>query len=142
MRLSPFIIAALLCLAVSAATPVAMAFPVTPHAFCGNVTVNGLPAPDGTPVSATVREGTLNPGEHNPVLTVGGSYGRGGADPLVVGGDIPNGAIIDFYVFGVKTNQTAVFEEGGGPTTVDLSITWKPVAFASKSPEVADELYQ
>ena len=128
MRLSPFIIAALLVLAVSAATPAAMAFPVLPHAFCGDVEVNGVSAPDGTPVSATVSEGTLNPGEQNPVLTVGGSYGKGDALPLLVQGtDIPDGAIVSFYVFGVKTDETAVFRAGGGPTAVNLSIIWEPV---------------
>jgi len=137
MKLSPFIIAALLVLAVSAATPAAMAFPVLPHAFCGDVEVNGVSAPDGTPVSAMVSEGTLNPGEQNPVLTVGGSYGKGDALPLLVQGtDIPDGAIVSFYVFGVKTDQTAIFRAGGGPTVVNLSIIWEPVP-----PEITSVTY-
>ena len=137
MRLSPFVIAALLVLAVSAAAPAAMAFPVLPHAFCGDVEVNGVSAPDGTPVSAKVSEGTLIPGEQNPVATVGGSYGKGGAPPLLVQGtDIPDGAIVSFYVFGVDTGETAVFRAGGGPTTVDISIIWEPVP-----PEITSVAY-
>jgi len=137
MKLSPFIIVALLVLAVSAAVPAAMAFPVLPHAFCGDVEVNGVSAPDGTPISATVSEGTLNTGEQNPVLTVGGSYGKGEALPLLVQGtDIPEGAVVSFYVFGVKTDQTAVFRQGGGPTTVNLSVIWEPVP-----PEITSVTY-
>ena len=137
MRLSPFVIAALLVLAVSAAAPAAMAFPVLPHAFCGDVEVNGVSAPDGTPVSAKVSEGTLIPGEQNPVATTGGSYGKGGALPLLVQGtDIPDGAIVSFYVFGIDTGETAVFRAGGGPTTVNLSIIWEPVP-----PEITSVTY-
>jgi len=134
MRLSPFIIAALLVLAVSAAVPAAMAFPVLPHAFCGDVEVNGVSAPDGTPVSATVSEGTLNTGEQNPVLTVGGSYGKGDTLPLLVQGEIPDGATITFHVNGVSTGTTAVFETGGGPTVVHLSVVTGATPLPTRTP--------
>jgi hypothetical protein len=123
MKLSPFGIVALLILAVAAFVSVASAIPVLPHAFCGDVVVNGAPAPDGTEVSATISEGTLNPGTQNPVTTVGGSFGKGGADLLLVQGEIPDGAIITFHVNGVSTGTTAVFEAGGGPTTVQIPVT-------------------
>jgi hypothetical protein len=54
---------------------------------------------------------------------VGGSFGKGGADLLLVQGEIPNGAIITFHVNGVPTDTTGVFEVGGGPTAIQLSVT-------------------
>ncbi|NQS78867.1 MAG: hypothetical protein HQQ74_09260 [Methanoculleus bourgensis] len=123
MKLSPFGTAVLLILAAAAFVSVVSAIPALPHAFCGDVVVNGAPAPDGTEVSATISEGTLVTGTQNPVTTVGGSFGKGGADLLLVQGEIPNGAIITFHVNGVPTDTTGVFEAGGGPTTIRLSVT-------------------
>ena len=122
MRLSPLGTAALLILAVAAFVSVASAIPVLPHAFCGDVVLNGAPAPDGTEISATVSEGTLVPGTQNPVTTVGGSFGKGSTSPLLVQGEIADGAIITFHVNGVSTGMTSVFEAGGGPTTVQISV--------------------
>ncbi len=139
MRLPSFVIAALLALAIFAIAPAVAAtdFPVIPHAFCGDVKINGASAPDGTAVSATVNEGALKWGTQNPVLTVGGSYGKDDALPLLVQGTgIPNGAIISFYVSGIRADQTAVFKEGAGPTNVDLSITLEP-----DPPEITSVVY-
>ncbi len=123
MQVSRFSIAALLILTVAALVSAVLATPVLlPHAFSGDVVVNGVPAPDGTTVSATVSEGTLAAGPQNPVTTVGGSFGRGDALPLLVQGEIPDGAIVTFHVNGVPTGTTAVFETGGGPTAVHLSV--------------------
>jgi len=122
MRLSPLGTAALLILAVAAFVSVASAIPVLPHAFCGDVVLNGAPAPDGTEISATISEGTLVPGTQNPVTTVGGSFGKGSTSPLLVQGEIADGAIITFHVNGVSTGMTSVFEAGGGPTTIQISV--------------------
>ena len=122
MKLSPLGTAALLILAVAAFVSVASAIPVMPHAFCGDVVVNGAPAPDGTEISATISEGTLVAGTQNPVTTVGGSFGKGSASLLLVQGEITDGASITFHVNGVPTGMTSVFEEGGGPTTVQISV--------------------
>jgi|GEM_PF-6710475 hypothetical protein len=122
MKLSPFGTAALLILAMGALVSVASAIPVLPHAFCGDVVVNGAPAPDGTDVSATINEGTLIAGTQNPVTTVEGSFGKGDAPYLLVQGEIPDGAIVTFQINGVSTGTTAVFEAGGGPTAIQLSV--------------------
>ncbi|KKK56150.1 hypothetical protein LCGC14_3067430, partial [marine sediment metagenome] len=54
------------------ASPV-YAIPTLPHAFYGNVEINGASAPDGSSVSAVVSDGTIV-AVQNPVATVGGSY--------------------------------------------------------------------
>ena len=105
------------------ATPVyANGTPPLPHAFYGNVTINGSPAPDGTQISATVAEGEVLTTSQNPIATVNGNYGIDGLHLLVQGYDL-SGAIT-FYVNGVEVEgATATFEAGGGPTQVDLSVT-------------------
>ena len=111
---------------VGAAPAYAAGPPQLPHAFYGSVLINGAPAASGSSVSATVAGGTVMTNAQNPVATVGGGYGIGGP-PLLVQGDIPNGATITFRV----TNQngtavasvTAIFEAGGGPTRRDLSVS-------------------
>ena len=105
------------------ATP-AYAVPALPHAFYGSVTINGTAAPDGSRVSATVDSGTIV-STQNPVTTVAGSYGIDSSKLLVQGDDL-SGATITFYVNGVSTGQTDTFEAGGGPTTLDLSVTIAP----------------
>lgn len=100
-------------------------FPPFPHSFYGEVTLNGVPAPDGTQVSATVSEGTIVSGFEfqNPVETVNGEYGAGEGVPrlLVQGSEIPKGATITFYVNGVSTEKTYLYESGVS-NRVDLSI--------------------
>lgn len=99
--------------------------PVFPHAFKGDVLVNGNPAPDGYTVSATVSEGVIATGSQNPVTTTDGSYGKDGALFLLVQGDIPTGATIYFYVNGVKASSTAEYEPGN-VDSVDLSVSITP----------------
>jgi len=97
-----------------------------PHAFYGNVLINGAAAPDGTQVSATVDTGeTIS--TQNPVTTVGGSYGVN-SPKLLVQGDIPDGATITFHVTnadGTAVGGTATFSAGGGPDEKNLSVTIK-----------------
>lgn len=105
------------------ASPV-YAVPALPHAFYGSVSVNNAAAADGTQVSATVSDGTISPTQ-NPVFTVGGSYGVD-QPKLLVQGEIPPGAVITFHVTnanGTAVGGTYVFEAGGGPTRVDLSVS-------------------
>ena len=110
----------LVVIMLTSALPV-YAIPALPHAFYGNVEINGVPSPDGTSVSAIASEGTIV-ATQNPVTTVGGGYGES-SPKLLVQGDIPNGATITFYVNGVSTGVTAIFEVGGGPTQLDLAVT-------------------
>jgi len=112
------------------ATP-AYAVPVLPHAFYGSVTINGTAAPDGSRVSATVDSGTIV-STQNPVTTVTGSYGIDSPKLLVQGDDL-SGATITFYVNGVSTGQTATFEAGGGPTTLDLSVPATPPSLSTSA---------
>lgn len=106
------------------------AIPAFPHIFCGDVTINGIPVPDGTRVSADVDQGTIiiDSEAQNPVETVDGSYGKGDGYPLLVQGDIPDGAIITFYVNDMNTGRTAIFRSGDGPSTMDLAINTPPTA--------------
>ncbi len=125
-KTSVFIVVVLLLLLGAAAPALADEIPAFPHAFYGNVTINTAPASYGTQVSATVDTGTVITNEQNPVTTVGGSYGMNSL-PLLVQGDILNGATITFHVNGVKAEgQTATFKAGGGPTLRDLSVTIAP----------------
>ena len=118
-KLAIFIVLAFLL--VLCATPV-YAQPALPHAFYGDVIINGDPAPNGTQISATVAEGDVLTTSQNPVGTVNGNYGIDGLH-LLVQGDGLSGAIT-FYVNGVEAEGvTATFEAGGGPTPRALSVT-------------------
>ena len=112
------------------ATPV-YAVPALPHAFYGSVTINGTAAPDGSRVSATVDSGTII-STQNPVSTVAGSYGVDTPKLLVQGDDL-SGATITFYVNGVSTGQTATFEAGGGPATLDLNVPATPPSLSTSA---------
>ena len=87
--------------------------PPPPQAFYGSVEVNGQPAPVGAQIEARgvgVKTGIVN----NPlVTTVAGRYGgKPLSEPkLGVQGSIEEGALIEFYVNGVK----AECAEPGGP---------------------------
>jgi len=104
-------------------TPVAAAdVPPLPHAFYGDVEIDGSPAPVGTEVEARgtgVETGITG----NPItVTEAGKYGGpGGLDPkLVVQGDIADGTILTFYVDDVAAEPTAEWHSGE-VTELDLS---------------------
>jgi len=92
-----------------AATPVYAAdIPPLPHAFYGDLTINGSPAPASTTVEAG-GEGVTTGIEGNPIVTSQvGKYGS--ADPLgaklVVQGDIAEGETLYFYVDGVPAEPS------------------------------------
>ena len=104
-------------------TPVyAAEIPPLPHAFYGNVLINGEPASIGTQVEAR-GEGVLTGIGGNPITTTEpGKYG--GADPseprLIVQEDIAEETIITFYVNGASTGQTAEWHSG---ETTELNLT-------------------
>ena len=90
------------CLLVFGATPAYASTPPLPHAFYGDLTRNGSPAPSSTQVEAR-GEGVLTGIEGNPITTNEvGKYGGPGAldQKLIVQGDIEEGATITFYVNG------------------------------------------
>jgi len=135
MRKVIFLIA-LTCLLTLCAVPVyADGVPPMPHAFYGNVTINGNPAPTGTRVEAR-GTGVITGVADNPTTTTQtGVYGT--SNPfehrLLVQGNIEEGATITFYVNNTSTGQTAEWHSsevtqlnlaaritvtvgGGGPT--------------------------
>ena len=105
----------------------AMAIPMPPHQFAGNVTIDGKPAPDGTVVSA--RIGGV---EYVREETVNGKYGF--REPFRVPTDDPdtaekeggvNGEVVEFYVNNeLAANATFSF---GGMTNLNLKIGEEPV---------------
>jgi plastocyanin len=95
-----------------------------PHAFYGNVLINGNPAPAGTKVEA---KGTgVKTTAYNPLITtVAGQYGTSGAigDKLIVQGiTLVEGTILTFYVKDVSTGQTIAWHSGY-KTKLDLAVT-------------------
>ena len=96
------------------------AVPPLPHAFYGEVTVNGQAAPVGTIITAEV--GGEDCGTYT--TSTAGKYGNPAPsnDYLIVQGtNIEAGDTIEFYVNGIKADQTATFEAGGGPTELHLT---------------------
>ncbi len=92
------------------------------HAFGGDVTINGSPAPIGTEVKGVAEGVILGSRFGNPRITnVVGKYGQSDANKLVVQG-LQNGDAIKFYVNGVEADQTAVFSSMG-ISTLDLTVT-------------------
>jgi len=117
------VLAMLLAMAVS---PVyADGIPTLPHAFYGEVDINGSPAPEGTSVEARGEGVTTGVGNNPLVTTDEGEYG-GGDDPLapklVVQGSIAEGSVVTFYVNGFSTGQTAQWHSGE-VTEMDLAVT-------------------
>ena len=119
-KIAVFVVAAVLLVLLLPTAVYAQAPPALPDAFQGTVMINGVAAADGTTVSATVSSGTIINNVQNPVATVGGSYGIHSV-PLLVQGDIPNGATITFHVNNSNGTAiaavTAIFAAGGGPNT-------------------------
>jgi hypothetical protein len=96
-----------------------------PHAFYGNVTINGELAPIGTMVEARgqgVRVGISG----NPILTsVVGKYGSEselGVKLIVQGEEIEGNTVIYFYINGHLADQTHVWQTGE-ITQLNLSVT-------------------
>jgi hypothetical protein len=78
--------------------------PPLPHAFYGAVEAAGAPAPVGSQIEARAPEARTGvPGNPAFVLAAGSYGGAGLLDPkLLVQGEIPTDAEIEFYVNGVR----------------------------------------
>ncbi len=99
------------------AVPVYAQLPFTPHAFFGNVTLNGAPAPIGAIVVAKISgvdRGYI-------VVTETGKYGSLSplAPKLIVQGQIL-GSTIEFFVNDVRADQAYPFNSG---ETTELDLT-------------------
>lgn len=125
------LIAVIMIAIVLAGLPVTAADPILPHIFYGNVTINTLPAPAGTEVTAEsggmVRE--------DYTTSIEGFYGSTAlsGNKFEVQGDIENGEVVTFYINGIpaevnKAGTVGPWMSGypfnsGAITNLDLSIT-------------------
>ena len=99
---------------------VALAVPAMPHQFYGIVSFTNGPAPDGLLVEAKVINGVSIVSTESTV-TKNGKYGY---DPLFKVEDnnsTLSGETIEFYVDGIKANETAIFNNGAS-TPLNLTI--------------------
>lgn len=116
MRARTITLAVLVVLSILLAPPAAAfaQIPSLPHYFYGTLKIDNVDASIGTTVEARVA-GVQN-GPFNPITTTqAGRY----SDPeppfsygLLVQGEIVDGATIEFFVNGVKANQTAAWHSG------------------------------
>ncbi|MBI2858141.1 MAG: hypothetical protein HYX90_03585, partial [Chloroflexi bacterium] len=116
MRASTISLTVLAALTMLFASPAAASSqpPSPPDYFYGTLKIDGADAPAGTAIEAKVP-GVLN-GIFNPITT--NQIGRY-SDPeppftygLLVQGDIAEGSTIEFFVNGVKANETAAWHSG------------------------------
>lgn len=92
-------------------TPVAVfaAGPSLPHQFFGLVSFSSGAAPDGLAVSAKINGNAIGNS-----ITSGGNYGYSPNLLFVTDADgINAGETVEFYVGGIKANETHVFANGG-----------------------------
>ena len=98
------------------AVPTVVGDIVLPTSFYGNVTVGGAPASINANVTGVIVGAAGSPGQGFIIVTVAGKYGgSGGFDPkLVIQTDSVNdiGKTIEFYVDGVKAEETATYDSG------------------------------
>ena len=104
------------------------ATPLNPNTFCGDVTLNGVPAPLDTNISALI-DGVL---KGSITVEIAGKYGDfDGLKYLDVSGDdSDDGKTINFMIDGVAAGQTAVWIENAGPRVLDLSAVGTPTGDA------------
>jgi len=109
-------------------TSAAFAYPGTPNAFYGSVTINGQPAPDGAAVDARINGAVVA-----STTVSGGKYGY---DPAFYVADPNNtmpGRTISLFVNGVDSGKSSAFCNGC-VTNLDLSITQQVSAPAPPAP--------
>lgn len=93
--------------------------PQFPHLFYGELHADGAPAPVGTVVEARVNGKVRG----NITTTEVGIYATFDVRPLLVQGDIEDGATIEFYADGAKCNEIGIFQAGGH---TELDLTYSP----------------
>lgn len=106
-----------------------------PHAFYGELMINGALAPIGTIVEAR-GNGVMTGIDGNPIITteVGMYGGPVTFDPkLYIQGNITEGTILTFYVNGVAANETAGWHSGQ-VSELNLSIATMPIVEVKNSP--------
>ncbi|MCK4785990.1 MAG: hypothetical protein KAV87_19695 [Desulfobacteraceae bacterium] len=117
-------------LLISLSTGVAYAFevPKLPHAFYGDILINGSPAPIDTKVEVA-GPGVMTGVSGNPLYTTEiGKYGESealGVKLLAQGGTIEDATTLTFYVNDISTGQTLPFQSGN-ITELDLIIPSAP----------------
>jgi hypothetical protein len=106
--------------------------PSPPCVFYGYVSVGGKPARDGLNVTVVISGTTLNwttqtgDGTYGWPVKGSGSFEIPTQDPNATGRDGGvAGDVIQFYLQGIKTSQTAIFESAG-IYEVDLSVSYMP----------------
>jgi len=111
---------------------VVLAIPGIPHQFYGSVTYNGQAAPDGLSVVSKI-----NGVEVASTTTSEGNYGYSPIFYVDDPNSIRSGQTINFFVNGVDTGQTAVFQNGG-ETQLDLTATGPSVGTTTPSDSGGD----
>lgn len=118
MRAKSILPAIITVILVSLSISIAVAQPPMPPCwFYGTVTIEGLPAQDNLNVTAGIRGTNIT----RTTKTKNGTYGwtKRGSSSFYIPSDDPetphkdggvNDDIIEFYINGVKTNQTTLFE--------------------------------
>lgn len=92
--------------------------PMAPHQFYGTVTINGVPAPDGTVVSAEINGVVVM-----TATTKNGLYGYDTASLLRIEGE--DGDVVSFQINGAAAEESVPFEVGGR-TELNLSAENRP----------------
>jgi hypothetical protein len=89
--------------------PAAVAAPLLPSEFYGDITINGTPAPSGTVINATINGQTVG----SFVTLSSGVYGGSGTFDQrlsIIGTE--DGQSVEFFINGEKANQTSIFHPG------------------------------
>jgi len=117
-------------LIISSLIGVVLAFevPKLPHAFYGDLIIDGSPAPAGMKVEVN-GTGVMTGISGNPIYTneIGkyGDAGHLGVKLLAQGDTIEDGTTLTFYVNDISTNQTFLWQEGE-VTKLDIIIPSPP----------------
>ena len=115
-----------------------------PHAFFGNVAINGEPAPIGTIIEARGQGVSLGL-QGNPIMTTeAGKYGtesETGVKLIVQGEEIEGNPVISFYVNGHLADQTHIWQTGE-VTRLNLSVTIPVTTENEEEPSVETSTLQ
>lgn len=145
-KISLVMIISVLMVSVIAASAAAetMTTPILPHAFYGKATINGRQLPAGSVIQAFVSDadGYYHTTDYNKITTSAiGSYGNQNiSDGARL--DVHDGPVGGTIIFrtrapgmtnALQAQEQYVFEQGGGPTRLDLTFTGEEM-YASQTP--------